>query len=368
MSGSYLYWGYATFLLLLSLLYTFLTFFYSKSFIKVAFFRSFSFIYIILVILCLMLWGIDDNTYLTYLIVPLFSYNYFKLTTFLDFKEKWLDITAVISLWSIISFSLFIFDIFDPQTIMMGDHKFDLLFGINIRASESRLCGVSFEPGVFQILLIYTLLMWVKNIRFWYFTNLTKIKLLICVVALLTTQSTMGYLGLIVVFGAIVASGGYVKRHFQKVIVLFMLFLPLTYIIYTSSIVQDKLNESDGNESYSIRIIDTMASWRMIEDSPILGNGIGKRWANIAESYGNITNSNGVLNMISRLGVFWIVFYSYYAIKSCRKNRYDIIPIYYVLAVLIPLLNEDIAYTPLAFIFVSEFKKYPRNKLIQNVQ
>lgn len=366
LSGSYLYWGYAQIFLSMALLYVFFICLVSRSFFDSDFWKSFSFLYILLVLICLIFWGIDDNTYLTYLIIPLFSYHFFRFTSFDDFRVKWLKITTIISIWSLIAFVFFMLDILTPQEILVGDKKFNLVLGINIRINEFRLCGLSFEPGVFQIFLLYTLLMWVKNIRLWNFSKQTRNCLLICVIALLATQSTMGYIGLIVVLGAIFASNNYIKKNRGRVLGLIFLFVPLTIGIIQSSIVQDKFLEKDGNESYSIRIIDATAAYEMFEDSPILGNGIGKRWANIAASHGNITNSNGVLNMLSRLGVFWLVLYVFYTIKGCKRNLYEINPIYFVFAVLFPLLNEDIVYTPLAFIFVSSFSRFTKLKLIQN--
>lgn len=338
------------------MMYTIGTYRYNRYNLKKDFFKSYSFYYILLVVISMLVWGIDDLTFITYLIVPIFSYNFFKLTDYENFKKKWLIVTTFISSWSLLAYLFFLYG-FPTNTVLLGTtYKCELLLGINLRVAESRLCGLSFEPGVYQIFLLFTLLMWIKDIRNRSLSSKEKLCLLSCLFALLATQSTMGYLGLIMVLGAFVTSKDYLRRHFKKAIGLTVLLVPLAFVLFTSSVVQDKFNEADGNESYSIRLLDTMASYSMIETSPFLGNGIGERWANLAAKYGNITNSNGVLNMISRLGVFWIVFYVLFLIKFSKNNHIGIWPLYFTLIILIVFMNEDIVYSPLGFIFVSNFK------------
>lgn len=354
LSGSYLYTGYYRELLTLAvgfILYTIVV----KRFQFSVFIRCYAPFMILITLVNIVVNGIGSLMFLTFIIGPLFTYSLVSSISYDDFKKAWLNVMCLISLWSLFVFILVQLGI--QTEVPSYSDKYELLMGINVRVRENRLCGLSFEPGVFQILLIYTLLMWIDNIKLILSKQSLIIKFFVCFMALLATQSTMGYLALLVVCGSVFFKTGIpYKRKIKYIVIGGIIITPIAYYVITGDVVQNKINEEDGNMSYTIRLMDNIALWNVFMENPIFGAGIETRkWEVMATAYGNETASNGVLAMLSRVGIFWIILYVIFLYINSKKIGLHISPLYFVLVVLLPLCNEDIAYTPIAYIFALPF-------------
>lgn len=356
MSGSYLYDAYYLLFFALSMLYIMVCFMkHSRAFSS--FFRTYGFYFIVLTFVNILVNGLGSNMFINYCISPALVYSLCCTMTFDSFRKDWLNLISIISAWALIAFVLLQVG-YPASTANFGSIPVHHILGINMRVAENRLCGLSFEPGVFQILLIYTILMWIDKIRIMQLTKNEKAQLLLCLVALLATQSSMGYFGLIAVLGGLVITPKFSKVYGYKGIFVLALIFAASFYLYTSPIIQNKLNEEDGNMSFTIRMMDTMSVWQIFTEHPIFGAGVETPlWKSLAASYGNVSSSNGNLNMMSRLGIFWLIGFVVALYKNGKRLKLGMLKLYFVFAVMLPLFNEDQCYSPIGFLFVLPFLK-----------
>ena len=361
-SGSYLYEGHYNLIIIFDLLFI-LTRLNKISISSLTHKITHSFVlpFLLLVFMSMVIWGVDDNTYISYITFSIFSLVYYGTTDSNIFKKNILNIIGLLCLWANFCYILFLAG-YPIETFYSGKSEWDIIFGINIRVSESRLCGLSFEPGVFQIILIYTLLFLSTELRSFKFAKLQWFYLFMIFTSIILTKSTMGYLslGLVITYWIVTSK---VKKHVLKGIASFVILLVAIFLIYNSSVVQDKFTEANGNESLTVRILDANAAYQMIKLHPIIGNGLDtNQWHYLSKLYGNITNSNGVLSIMSRLGVLWLIFFIMYAVKGKKQRDSKGIMLLYLLCIISPLLNEDICYTPIAYMFVVPFLTEKQNQ------
>lgn len=354
MSGSYLYDAYYLLFFALSALYI-MACYIRHSGIFNSFFKTYGFYFITLTFVNILVNGLGSNMFINYCISPALVYSLCCTMNFENFRKRWLDVISIISVWAIIGFVLFQIG-FPPTSVAMGNMTVHHVIGISMRVEENRLCGLSFEPGVFQILLIYTILMWIDRIRIMQLSRFEKLQLFLCLVALLATQSSMGYFGLIAVLGGLVITPKFSKVYGYKGIFVLALIIAASFYLYTSPIIQNKLNEEDGNMSFTIRMMDTMSVWQIFTEHPLFGAGVETPlWKSLADSYGNVTNSNGNLNMMSRLGIFWLIGFVVALYKNGKRLKLGMLNLYFVFVVMLPLFNEDLCYSPIGFIFALPF-------------
>lgn len=179
--------------------------------------------------------------------------------------------------------------------------------------SFGRNSGWFGEPGAHQIFLNLALvyaLMLDKNQRGKIF------KIIILIVAVLTTQSTTGYMCLALALCSSVFSSGKYENS-SKVLAIIGLTI-LYYVESSMDVISDKLS---GGGSYRTRENDTVGGYRIALSAPIIGYGMYR--TNTAEIYateGIGTISNGLASMAIGFGIIVVLIYLISILFGMKKN------------------------------------------------
>ena len=297
---------------------------------------------------------------LGFLIKITFAYLVISYIGF-NFRQTYLNIMFFISIISLGGYLLNISGYNLPGTIYeKGITKSIILFtqvGDGFRNS-----GMFWEPGAFAAYLNLGLLFYLGQFRELLLNH--KNKLIIIVLALLTTFSTSGYL---VLFGVIIATLIFEvgkKYHVLIIPVLLIMSLILYNVFVSVDFLGQKIEhqysniyERSPNEFSPDRFGALYFDLHYIEKNPITGNGLhsSTRYADHPWLIGqNLGHGNGFSNFIASMGILSIIFYIYFLLKF---NLYH--PWIFLLGVLALLQGEQLMNYPLflslPFIFIYEY-------------
>lgn len=309
-----------------------------------------------------------DNKFLSYIIYMVgalgltsFSFNEFRYKL-LD----WMRIIAVVSIVFQIGYDFFNFPFYYLDS---GTSFFTMSFLFNVAWGGStglmhRLSSIFWEPGQYQILIFFTLCLFIKEYSdfsktgkwFWQFGVLT--------IALVMSQSTMGYLVftlyLFTVFGLVKRSKSIRKGNVLKSITIIVCVCLGVYMLWNSSVVQDKLAQSDETQydtSYSIRAADNLACLNAAIESPIYGHGVSTNYLKKRlMSLGSKTSSNGWLLGAASLGFTYIALLLFFMYRRISEMKIGA-PVLAIIGILfISQCNESVIYYPYLYIYIYHFK------------
>lgn len=248
------------------------------------------------------------------------------IVTYIDKSEyikNYVNIITIISIISLICFGIYMFN---PKLINKLSYEiqaWDTVFVISPFYTwgkkvslYQRNAGPFWEPGAYQAFIMIGMIMIIcykdkiKN---------SKLKFIILLVTLLTTQSTAGYilLGLLVVtfWGDILEVFTYERDKVlsQKSILILPLVCVVIFFIIFYIINSDKIiNKFDeNNASFSIRSGDICKSLQLISEKPFFGYGSGEERLLRENSIGIKHNSVGLLSLIYTYGMIFFAIYIY---------------------------------------------------------
>ena len=231
-----------------------------------------------------------------------------------------------------------------------------------------RLAGPYWEPGAFQIILNYVLIMYFNEIcNFSFSVPYGKLKILIIIAALLMTQSTAGYINLFILIVITVLNMKMTKKTFMKAIFIGIALIAAAFFLLSSETYTEKMSQKGSdNTSYEIRKMDNLAMLQMTMERPILGYGINSpAFRNRGKHLGNITSSNGLLALSSQLGCIFLLFFCL-ALYSRLKKFYPQKRFLVFFLLLMLQATEVFVFFPIAFIFF--FAKIKMDKISQENQ
>lgn len=292
----------------------------------------------------------------TLLISASFSYD--------QFRKGLLNVVAVMAVISISLEILFLLGIIKPVLHGSGVnglfgfyiYMFHVFGGGHNWTTTSRLCGIFWEPGIYQMVLNICLLM---NLEL--FDKNSEItwklpKLCIIVIAIIMTESTTGYLvlGLIIVGRYLNKS----KRSLKFKVLTIILLILFWIVISINPVITEKF--SDDNHSFLVRFIDFQALLKMIWENPFFGSGVySKTFEYLGNKFGLTgAQSAGFLLQTAQFGIFWIIAYYFSVIKEFKKRRIKLPSYVYVIIITFLGLGEPLAFSPLMLMNVLPFKKY----------
>lgn len=280
---------------------------------------------------------------------------------FVDFREKWLQCVK----WLCI-ISIPIQVLHDIGLIPTGgtDIRGNLttLFFFNCDWGFSRLSSIYWECGQFQIVLIYTLLMFTDELVQWNNYQLLIKKFGVIVFALLMTQSTTGYICLMLLVASlfVFSQNGNMSRR-NKILLMFPLLM-VFFVIVNSSAIQEKILQSqnteiDNKSSTAIRLQDNLALIDIILESPYVGFGLETaRLADRQYYNDSITSSNGWLYSTASLGAVYVLVFILLMYFRIRENLRGI-PALIILGIcFVSQCNEYIIFLPYMLPFLYEFR------------
>ncbi len=228
-----------------------------------------------------------------------------------------------------------------------------------------RNSGPFWEPGAFQGFIVIAIIMLLYNTDK-YTVSHRKIVLLTFLITLLTTQSTTGYI--ILVLLAITCfkqikdtfystSNKAFKRFMTAAIV-----LTLIYIVVTSGNIGDKFSGLyENNRSANIRSNDFFSGIQMTLKGGVFGLGCTNQREFYKAYYGITDDSCGLTHLFYTYGIAFGLLYAYFAVKGITnffECNSKIRNASILLIFLILFLTEDLCFLPVYIIIIfSGFQK-----------
>ena len=227
-----------------------------------------------------------------------------------------------------------------------------------------RNSGMFWEPGAFQGFLFLAMLLMIFE------TDLYRIKhrksaFLVLTITMLTTQSTTGYILLIIL---ILICWTRVQKIFGdipksvRLIVVLLLGLSVIYIIISSNNIANKFSGSTG-ESVRIRFLDIVGGLILCLKGGVFGLGENAAKESMKALVGiNIDDSAGLLSMTYTYGLLFGAYYIGLMCKGIKKTFSTCTPMEYAMLLLsffILHLTEGLWNLPvyLVCIFVGFFER-----------
>lgn len=313
-----------------------------------------------------------DNTYLSYLFYMAggLGLSAFKFNEFRNWLLKYMSLIGLVSIIVQIGFDFLSF----PAYIHFDDggspYVISMFFFMVAWTSDAdfvlhRLASVFWEPGQYQILITFTLCLFIKELTDFRNLALWMKKFGILFLALLFTQSTMGYLSLILMmivsylFCFSTNSNSVIRKMVVKTCSWIILVVSVGYL-WQSSVVQDKLSQRDSavDNSYNIRLADNIACFYAALESPIYGQGIAsKQLKSRLVSLGSQTSSNGWLLSAASLGFVYVI--AIFFVMYRRINEMNIVrsPLALLIILVLSQCNESVMYFPYIYMYLYHFRK-----------
>ena len=343
----------------------------------------------------------------TYIILSLLKYQgdnyYWPFTYFVNFTIIYFVINKyksglfskseeIIFILTLLSLIFYAWQIIDFDSLLLIWQKFDISGGLFAKenlhyhhtlfytilqfeymknvGNISRNAGFCWEPGAFSCFIIIAIL-------FLIFQNnddikKRKLKFIIYLIALITTQSTTGFLAFFLITILFISNNIKIKKIKYFIfpiifIILFIIYLnvPILGEKINKQINRDLLNEAleASTSKYSVSL-DRFASLKitLLEfiDNPILGIGANEnlRWSSLNNI--NISPTSGIGNILARYGLFGILPFFIALIYSSKRIATSINykgDWYFMLIILIFGFSFNIIETPffLSLIFFGLF-------------
>lgn len=231
---------------------------------------------------------------------------------------------------------------------------------------EKRLSSIFWEPGQYQIVIYYILILFAdewSDIKMWR-KSLRKFGILI--IAILLTISTTAYIILLLIVFTIVIRNG--NKHIILYPIYIVSGLVISSYVIGSDAIQKKIAESDNDRSsYAIRLQDNIACWKVTMDDPLTGYGPGsdllKRKLIRA---GSETSSNGWLYGSAQLGIPYILFFWFCFWQKLRKMHKGIPVVFLLAALILSQANEATINYPYLYLYIFYYNKLPEIKKHRN--
>jgi hypothetical protein len=282
-----------------------------------------SFLFIILIIVLLQYLTLTSLSSLAFVNLVLkilmggLILNYLKES----FAYIFFRVISTLSLFSLIGF-IFInqFGFNLPFIIVSQSYKSYFLYGSLSGEAFFRNCGMFWEPGAFSGILTLCLALNIKFLNY-YWVNY-KLQLISIFLALLTTQSTTGYIVGFFIFLFNLIN----HKNIFRTLILFFTFLFISFYIYNkTNFLKTKLdnqffrasNQSVGDFSNS-RFGSIIFDWHYILKHPFSGNGFNfkTRYADhqflfrgATDNLDVIGSGNGFSNFLASMGILFISLY-----------------------------------------------------------
>ena len=291
-----------------------------------------------------------------------------------NFKYAFLQVMFVISLISLFGFAWntlghdIPFITYTPPTDPYFDNSGRDLILFHQNGPGVRNSGMFWEPGVFACYICLLFLLYLGNIRQLLKTN--RWKILIILVALITTYSTTGYIVLFII-GIATIYFEYKKKYGPFVLPILISFALIAYFTYENTdFMKEKMDSQfnaaskrDEGEFAPDRLSALLFDLHYIQKQPLIGNGydVSTRFADHPSLQKEVLgHGNGFSDFLASMGILSLLFYSFYIVRY-NKNH----PVLFLVALFTLLQGEPLLNFPLfltiPFIFIYERKKVKKN-------
>lgn len=267
--------------------------------------------------------GNHNLRFLSYILSAFGTFLLASSANFNTFKELLLKYLIILSIVSIIvHLGHSYFGLFPSKTFVYpsGETR-NYSFIFNTEVEEGRLASIYWEPGQYQIIILYVLGLFAdewSDLNKWK-RNIKKFGILI--IAMLMTLSTTAYLMLMLIVLIVLVRSGF--KHARLLPFYLGLSVSAFLFLFNSYAVQNKVEQSETvseGGSYAIRLADNIGCLLVTLDDPLTGYGTGSDvLTKRLYSEGSLTSSNGWLYGSAQLGIPFIIFLWYYMWKNVKR-------------------------------------------------
>ena len=313
----------------------------------------------------------NDFSWVRYTLFPLGTLLILSASDYYVFRER---ILKFLSILSIISIAIHLchqyYGLFPAKLYQIEEGAWRLSLGFfNTEWGENRLASIYWEPGQYQIVIIFVLCMFLDELC--NLGNLKKnvAKFGVLIVSLILTISTTGYLAFGILLIGVMLNSRFNRIKYTYKVLYFIVTMGIVasaFIIGLSSrAIEEKIAQSESRDlssSYFIRVNDNIALLRCIEEKPVWGFGAGSpEFKRKVFRYGSRSNSNGWLKTTAQLGVlysFFIVICIWLTFKS--RFKLGIKGLIFFLVLLVSQSNEPNLFYPYIYIYIFRFANEKR--------
>lgn len=293
---------------------------------------GFSLIFILQLLFCKDINVLVQINYLIKITLGGLVYQYYKD----KFRYYYLNVMTVVALVSIILYPMVITGLSLPNIFGLGFSKSTtlhtiLIYNYNVEFNFERNAGMFWEPGCFACYLCLVPLLYIDNLK--QFIKNNKIKCIILLLALISTQSTTGYLvSCILLF--IAFSRTY--KLFGPIMGALIILSLITSAVVTDKLSKDfatieymKLGEMYEYDGYNTenRLGTIFFLFPIFLLHPIIGNGINLEamFASVPYvlTFDNIGLGNGFMTYLVQVGLLGVFVYSYSLYKKWQISSLD---------------------------------------------
>lgn len=323
------------------------------------------FIFIVIwIVLCTFPFGQGSHNmgWFTYI---LFALSLLLLVSTVDFNRFRNLLLCYLTWLSVISIMVQIghdyLGIFPAKTYVDGEGELrELSLGFfTTEWQENRLASIFWEPGQYQIVIYYILVLFADE-----WTDITVLrktlrKFGVLFIALIMTFSTTAYLMLGLVVLCIMIRGGLTYVRYLPVLLLFGGFA--VYSLYNAEAIQNKVEQSENENqrsSYTVRLADNIGCLMVTLEDPLTGFGPGStELASRLFSEGSETSSNGWLYGSAQLGIPYILFLWACIWRNLKRISFQTNRLLLFLILVLSQANEAVIYFPYMYMYIFSFKR-----------
>ncbi len=296
--------------------------------------------------------------YIYILILCAISFLYCGIIDINSFKESYLQVTYLLSLFSLFStvayYIAYPIVARFPVVVNSAGTKFYFLL-LSVVPQKTlyvgyRNYGIFREPGVYSVFLIAAVLFELSKKR------LNKKRFIVQIITLITTFSTAGYIvmGIIIIGGIILTN-----RNIKLKIILIIALLAVVIYVYHSGILLGQLRKlTTENDSLEARLGSFIVNIKMSIGNIwkfFFGNGfsyVENNYSVVAQSLGvnSVHNTNTLLKMLSVYGVVFTTLIVKNLI-SFFNNDSKLWMVFVSFSFFVILCNEDLIVNIVIYLF-----------------
>lgn len=311
---------------------------------------------LLFIFLNIFIYNTDRTSNLIYihLLFLVSSYLFITQIQFARFKTIFLNLVSWMALFNIIVYiGVEYFNL--PTSITNTETRDYTTFLLNNMGVNGvllhRLSGFYWEPGVFQIILNSTIILYLKEIKEFKLSRKEKKQFIIIITAIFLTYSTTAYIILI-----LLAVLSFFKSNYLKKIrlIVYILLVVFSLFMLKADAISGKFQTD--NVSYGNRATTNYALLLMIQQSPIKGLGEGtKQYDDYSLMYDNISSCNGILSQTASFGLIWLVIYLICLYKNLKTMQLGVSTLGIYMVIMIMQANEPYIIYPVTNIFMFNF-------------
>jgi hypothetical protein len=243
-----------------------------------------------------------------------------------QFVTIFFKVIADLSLISLVFYLLIsVFGFVLPSITIGPEIKSYILYGTSTELHMFKNAGMFWEPGAFAGILTLCLALNYNNLRCYWFEQ--PFKLGFVILALITTQSTTGYLVGAVIFLFLLFQG-------KNIFIVPVFVFAVTYIYETTDFLKEKIDlqiEKSSSQKLgefsNTRFGSLIFDWHYIQKHPFIGNGLNEKtrysehqYLFVGEKGDVIASGNGFTGYLASLGVFFIIIFFYFLWKAVNRE------------------------------------------------